>query len=80
MNLLQRLLTATLALGAALPPEALGQPGGSVGQESCVVPPYVSLYPPDVAPERLEDTLMLEGRCYLACLEEESDITVNHDA
>ena len=44
--------------------------------QACLVPPYALLYPPDLTAEELESTVLLEGKCYLACLEEEEDATV----
>ena len=51
--------------------------GGGVDGGSCVVPPYASLYPADITPQALQDTILLEGRCYLACLEDQAQNTVS---
>ena len=51
--------------------------GGGVDGGSCVIPPYASLYPADITPQALQDPILLEGRCYLACLEDQAQNTVS---
>ena len=46
----------------------------------CVIPPYISILPPLASSVELEDPLMLEGKCFLACLDQEVNITVSPSA
>ena len=46
------------------------------GDESCQRPPYFAFVHEDI-PSELIESLTLEGRCYLACLDISPTITVN---